>query len=260
MTESPELTALVDAGAFLSLETQLHLVDLLGDYDRWDMDMRECTLMFRTGSTTRVYPAQLLGTAAGATWLAAWANPSAREGARRLSEELAELGRREPVPELASDHLMLDDWPEDDAVHKRLAIAVGVLRPEWRATYTGPTDISKTILMLCHPDLELPAPTLPRTARVLAQGLDYTLIRDHRVAVEKYAAGRGIPIDMGESRAVLTLPDGVLTVEFDPETSFISRIAGGSEDAPPEEAIDSAPVARTRASGWLSRILRGAGA
>jgi hypothetical protein len=260
VSESAELTALVDAGVFLSLETQLHLVDLLGDYDRWDMDMRACTLMFRTGPTTRAYPAQLLGTAAGETWLAAWANPSAREGARRLSEELAELGRREPVPELASDHLMLDDWPEDDAVHKRLAIAVGVLRPEWRATYTGPTDISKTILMLCHPDLELPAPTLPRTARVLAQGLDYTLIRSHRDAVAKYAAGRGIPIDMGEGRAVLTLPDGVITVEFDPETSFIRRISGGAKGAPAEDASVATPVARPRASGWLSRILHGGGA
>jgi hypothetical protein len=253
MTESPELTTLVDAGAFLSFESQLHFAELTGSVDQWDADLTVPVISFRTGGVTRVFDAQVLGSASTATWMASWANPSIRDGARVLSRELSEHARRESVRELASEQLKLGDWPDHDPIRTRLAIAAGVLRPEWRTYYAAPLGISHAMVMMRDPELELPAPAIPRVMRVIAEGVSYTRLHSMTDAVEAYAVGRGIPVEMSASKAVLTLPGGAVIVEFDPETARIVGVRGEAGGNSVQAPIAPA-VGATAKKGWLSGL------
>lgn len=237
MAESENFSNLVDAGAFLAHERQLNLADVVEGHQRWDADLSVGTITFAFADRDPlVCEAQLLGSSAlnPGSWLWGWANTGVPESATAVARELRGVGEERGIPEFTEPELPLGDAGNDgiDALWYRLTIAAAGLTPTWDASFRAPTgEGSVAPFLLRHPELALPAPAFPRIARVLSEGLQAVAIRDHRLAVESYAAARGIPIAPAGSALELTLPDGVLAVEFD-DQGRIARLSGTAGPAP----------------------------
>ncbi|TPW72364.1 DUF6882 domain-containing protein [Schumannella sp. 10F1B-5-1] len=231
MTRSPGLSALVADGVFLAHEAQLHLTDLFGEHERWDVDLENRQFRF-TGPTPATLPLQLLGSAAPGprSWLWGWANPSGYGPEVLAGANAARaLGERYRIPELVGGEVPFDDpAPEQEPepgyeLGWDLSIAARVASGIWFG-YSGRVQGGTRVWMLLE-GLELPAPSTPRVARIIGEALMTTTVTDHRRAVSSYAALRGIAWD----GATLTLPDGRLSVTFDEQ----GRLAGLNGTAGP---------------------------
>lgn len=237
MAGSENFSTLVDAGAFLAHERQLHLADVVEGHARWDADLAAGTITFAFADRAPlVCEAQLLGSSAlsPGSWLWGWANGGVPENVTAVARELRAVGEERGIPELTEAELPLGETGNDgiDALWYRLTIAAAGLTPTWHASFRAPTgEGSVAPFLLRHAELELPAPAFPRVARVLSEGLQSVRIGDHRAAVESYARARGIPVAAAAAGLELGLPDGTLTVELDAE-GRIARLTGSAGPRP----------------------------
>ncbi|TPW75445.1 DUF6882 domain-containing protein [Schumannella soli] len=217
MTRSAGLSALIADGVFLAHEAQLQIVDRFGDHEHWDVDL--ATRQFRfTGPTSATLPLQLLGSAAPGprSWLWGWANPSGYAPEIVAAASAArQLGDRFRIPELVAGEVAFDDpapagEPEPGyQLGWDLSIAARVASGIWFG-YSGRVEGGTRVWMLLE-GLTFDLPSAPRVLRVIGEGLSSTTVTDHRRAVASYATLRGIPFD----GVRLSLPDGVIAVEFD---------------------------------------------
>lgn len=231
------LANLCDDAAFHSVETQLHLADVVGDRG-WDVDLANGCFTFSGGSgayaedldRSRVH---LLGSAAPGprSWLWSWAS---EQGWARDVTDLAiwlrDFGHRQGVRELAESEIAFDDLPVGSPLEVGAVLldAAKAASARW-AGYTG--DIgggTRAVFLLEHPSFVLPAPDAQRVVRVLSEGLiGAPLLTDHRRAVAAYAAARplatqAVPGRPGGDGVQLSWPGATVTVNFDEQ----DRVAG----------------------------------
>lgn len=222
------LTDVLDDGAFVSVERQRRLADLLGEggeyADRWDVDLDAGTLTFTGRGGTLVTPAHLVGTAAPGpgSWMWAWNNVNgfsdavvARAGAVR------DFGARFGIKELASAEVPLRGEPRQDAVE--YAVAAGLVNgglPHYTAEVGGGTVVA---FVVDEPRAALGAPSVATAASVVAEALANGAALDHRRALEAYGELRGFGVpEQTDDLVVLEAADGRLTARFDAE----GRITG----------------------------------
>lgn len=222
------LTDVLDDAAFVSVERQRRLADLLGeggDYaDRWDVDFDAGTLTFTGRAGTLVTPAHLVGTAAPGpgSWMWAWNNVNgfaeavvARAGVAR------DFGARFGIDELTSAEVPLRGEARQDAVE--YAVATGLVNgglPHYTAEVGGGTVVA---FVVDEPRAALDAPSAVTASTVVAEALAAGSALDHRRALEAYGELRGFGLQApGDDVVVLEAADGRLTVRFDDE----GRISG----------------------------------
>jgi len=225
---------LVDQGAFLAHEKQMHLAEMVGDHERWDVDLDVPSLTYTFADRTLVCATQLLGSSAPGpgTWLWGWANDSVSGAGTELAHWLRGVGERDGITELCFPEIPIGPEGNEppDAFWYRLMCAVAVLAPSWHGYYASRTG-GGTVgpLVVAHPSLALPAPKLLRVSTVLAEGIAAVSITDHRAAVAGYASLRGVGCTWTGEGCTLTVPetspDGRLTLTFD-EMNRITSING----------------------------------
>jgi hypothetical protein len=254
--ESPELTALVDESAILSTEQQEHVSRLYGS-DHWGVDAATQTFTFTAPSgSTLVCRAHLLGSAAPSvgSWLWGWVNSN---GFPDAFFERSAQARDAADP--ATAELRTGELPLTDGLPLRLTIAAKSLTG-LPVHYSAPVGGGTRIWMLIdHPALALPAPTVARTLGAITATLDTVQLEDHRAAVRSWAKQRGVVVrtadvdDEGGDGLLLAVSDGDVTVRFD-DLGRIARMAAEMEgDAGPEPA-PPAPTAPSKPRGFLSRL------
>ncbi|MCL2849927.1 MAG: hypothetical protein FWE61_07785 [Micrococcales bacterium] len=232
MPESDLFASFVDRGALLSHERQLHIAEVVEGHDHWDVDLEAATLAFTFPDRTLVCQTQLLGSAAPGpgSWLWGWANDPVAGGATEVARSLREFGEQNGVPELTTAEIPLGPAGNEppEAFWYRLVTATCVLVPGWDGYFRAPIG-GGTIapLLVRHPDLALPGPSLPRAARTLGESISMIRVTNHREAVVAYASQRGIPCEWSTASCMLTLPDGALDVTFD-QMNRITAITGST--------------------------------
>ncbi|MCB7137079.1 DUF6882 domain-containing protein [Cellulosimicrobium marinum] len=231
MSQPPVLQDLVDDAVFLSHEHQLHLAERHGD-DAWHADMAAGRLTFTDpAGTATTYRLQFLGTGAPGpgTWMWAWNNVN------DFPDDVVETAvalRDAGLAEATTAEITLS---EDLGLRLALAAKATVgLRAHYDAPVGGGT---RAWLLLDDPDLALPAPSVPRTVRVLSEGLLTTDVADHRRAVLAYARGRDVTAEDDGAAVRLVLDDGTVVVTFDDR----GRIAGIAAAAPSPAEPGSEP-------------------
>lgn len=233
---SASLAALVDDGAIFTFEAQGHLLDLVGEYESWDVDLQTGVFEFTTPGRL-AFGVQLLGSAAEGprSWLWGWANPSQFPAAVLESANAArELGERYAIPELTSGEIPFsEDDADGDDLSLRVTIAARVASGNWFVYKAAPNPGQRIYMLLTGPMLTLPAPAFPRTLASITEVLSAGLIADARRALASYATLRGLGWD-GQR---LQLPDGFIDVTVDEA----GRITGLSGTAGPGAAPSSGP-------------------
>lgn len=229
------LSLYADRGAFLAHERQLHLAEQVEGHERWDVDLAAGSFTFTFADRTLVCAAELLGSSAlnPGSWLWSWANPHIPEGVTKVAREWRELGDEYGIPEFTTGELPLGE-PGNEPPHAlwyRLTALAGWFAAAHSGYFRAPTGEGTVApILLYHPDLALPALTMPRLVRVLSEGLTTYAIGDHRAAVAGYATVRTIDLAWdGDTTATFTLPDGSLVVTFDAQ----GRLANLSGTAGP---------------------------
>lgn len=220
MTAPVSVAGLRSDAAFLSLEHQLHLTDVLGKH-AWHVDVATPSFTFTGDHPLTCTAAHFLGTAAPGprSWLWSWANPSGiAPAATGLAEWLRGFGEQHGIAEFTTPELpfaSLPGAPNDPAVAVwALVDAAKATSGRW-TSYTGDAGGgTRAAFLIEHPDFALPPPSGPRVMRVLQEGLELG-ITDHRRAVQSYAAGRGLDIAWTEGSAALSGPGLSITIDFD---------------------------------------------
>jgi hypothetical protein len=220
MTAPISLAGLRDDAAFLSVEHQLHLTDVLGQHDwRANLDVPSFSV---TGDHPLTCTAvHLLGSAAPGprSWLWSWANPSGyTPAATWLAERLRSFGEQHGIAELTTPELpfaALPGAPDDPGGAAWVLVeAAKAASGRWTSYTPDVGGGTRFAFLIEHPDFALPPPEGPRVTRVLQQGL-LQGITDHRRAVQSYAAGRDLDIAWTEESAALSGPGLSLTIDFD---------------------------------------------
>ncbi|GII05257.1 DUF6882 domain-containing protein [Planobispora takensis] len=223
MPETITLLDLLDDAAILSLEHQLHLMDLVGDHS-WNVDMHQQRFDFIGPRATTCTGFQLLGTAAPGprSWLWAWANPSGfPESLVAASAALRDFGERHGIAELASAEVPFDALPgsptEPATVVGFFIDAAKAVTGRWTSYNGDAGGGTRAAFLIEHPDFQLPPPNPPRTMRVIAQALTDMWVTDHRRALHSYGLRRQLNPVFSPDFAKLTLsgPGLEATVEFD---------------------------------------------
>jgi hypothetical protein len=229
MTAPISLTGLRDDAAFLSLEYQLHLADVLGKHE-WHVDLDVPSFSVSGDHPLTCTAMHLLGTAAPGprSWLWSWANPSGfAPAATRLAEWLRGFGEQHGIAGLTAEVPFADlpGAPHDPASAAwALVDAAKAASGRWMS-YTGDAGGGTRVAILIeHPDFALPPPEGPRVARVLQQGLLSLAITDHQRAVQSYAVGRGLSVAWTETSVALGGPGLSINIDFD-ASRRISTIA-----------------------------------
>jgi hypothetical protein len=230
MTAPISLAGLRDDAAFLSLEHQLHLADVLGQHE-WRVDLDVPSFSVTGDHPLTCTAVHLLGSAAPGprSWLWSWANPSGfAPAATALAEWLRGFGPQHGIAELTTAELPFADLPNapDDPAGAAWALVDAAKAATGRWTsYTADVGGNTYFAFLIeHPDFALPLPEGPRVMRVLQEGL-FRGITDHRRAVQSYAVGRGLDIAWTEGSAALSGPGLALKINFD-ALGRVSNIAG----------------------------------
>lgn len=223
MSETLTLANVLDDAAFLSLEHQLHLEEVLGEHS-WKVDLQEQRFEF-TGSRPLVCTRfHLLGSAAPGprSWLWAWANPSGfPEPVTALSASLRDFGQRYGIAELTSPEVPFDALPgatgEPVMAAAVLTDAAKAVSGSWTAYNGDAGGGTRAAFLVEHPDFQLPPPEPARIMRVLSQGVSVLRLTDHRRAVHSYAQRRGLGLDSTPDYRRFTLkgPGFDATVDFD---------------------------------------------
>ena len=263
-TESAELAALVDDVAILSTEQQEHVAALHGE-DRWGVDAMTQRFTFTApDGTALVCGAHLLGTAAPGpgSWLWGWVNANGFPDAFFERSEAVRAAT-------AARELVDPEVPLAAGLPLRLTLAaksVTGIRAHYSAPVAGGT---RMWLLIEHPDLALPAPTVVRTLEAVRVTLESVQLTDHRAAVHAWARHRGVPAaavepeeDLAPATDAVRLPvsDGEVLVGFDAAGRIVNLRATArpveAESAAPQQAAppDPSPAAG-RPRGFLSRLL-----
>jgi hypothetical protein len=232
-----------DDAALLSLEHQLHLVDLLG-LPSWSTNLDEARFELTTdGATVTCTDMQLLGTAAPGpqSWLWAWANPAGyREDILLAANEAREFGERHGIAELASAEVpfgALPGAPTDPAVVASYLMEATKAVTGRFTGYQGPVGGgTRAAFLIDHPDFRLQAPTGPRVNRVLQQGLSELSFNDQRRSVDSYARRRnGLDVAHNGPITHITGPGVTVDLRFDERNVFSAMsVHMGDARVPPE--------------------------
>ena len=244
--ESPQLAALVDESAILSTEQQGHVADL-HEHDSWGVDAATQRFTFTApDGTTLDCRAHLLGSAAPGpgTWLWGWVNANGFPDA--FFARAASVRDTADAPELTTAEL-----PLAPGLPLRLTIAAKTVTGI-SAHYSAPVGGGTRIWMLIeHPSLELPAPTVFRTMEAVRVTLDSVQLTDHRAAMRAWAGQRGVPVRAAEPDAdaapggetlAFDLSDGELVVQFDAQHRLARMRAEVEPPRAPEPPADDAPA------------------
>jgi hypothetical protein len=220
MTAPISLAGLHDDAAFLSLEHQLHLSDVLGQHE-WRVDLDTPSFSVTGDHPLTCTAVHLLGSAAPGprSWLWSWANPSGfAPAATGLAEWLRSFGQQHGIAELTTAELPFADLPgtPDNPAGAAWALvnAAKAATGRWTCYTPDAGDGTYLAFLIEHPDFVLPPPETPRLLRVLQEGL-FQGITNHRRAVQSYAVGRGLDITWTEGSAVLGAPGQSLNIDFD---------------------------------------------
>ncbi|TDC85883.1 DUF6882 domain-containing protein [Actinomadura sp. 7K507] len=209
--------------AFLSLEHQLHLEEVLGDHS-WNVDLQQQRFEFTGSRPLACTGFHLLGSAAPGpgSWLWAWANPSGFPAqVTALSATLREFGQRHGIAELTSAEVPFHALPGSPG---EAAVAAASLTDAAKAITGGWTSYNgdagggtRAAFLIEHPDFQLPPPEPARVMRVLQQGLAGLRMTDHRRAVHSYAQRRGLGSQFSADymQFSLTGPGFGATIDFD---------------------------------------------
>ena len=221
------LTDVLDDGAFISVERQRRLGDLVGadgPYgDRWNVDLTVGVLSFTGRDGTLETPAHVIGTAAPGpgTWMWAWQNVNGfPHAAVARSEQVRDFGTRFGLAELTTPEVPLRGEPRQDAVE--YAVVAGLVAggwPHYTAAIGGSTIVA---LVVEEPRAALPEPSAATAATVIGEALANGAVVDHRRALAAYAELRGLGLEGAGPEMVLVAPDGRLSVRFDQ----LDRITG----------------------------------
>ncbi|WP_017592987.1 DUF6882 domain-containing protein [Nocardiopsis potens] len=226
------LANILDDAAFLSLEHQLHLEDVLGAHN-WSVDLQEQRFAFDGERPLQCTRFHLLGSAAPGpgSWLWAWANSSIPGPVTELSASLRDFGAKYGIAELADAEIPFDGLPQAQGDPNLVASvfleAAKAITGNW-TSYTG--DIgggTRAAFLIEHPDFRLPAPEPARVMRVLQQGLGGLRLHDHRRALWSYAQRRGLSAAVApeDGSFHFSFPGFTATVSFD-ELNRVSDIKG----------------------------------
>ncbi|WBU37996.1 DUF6882 domain-containing protein [Homoserinibacter sp. YIM 151385] len=223
MTESQLFTKLVDVGALLAHEHQVHLQERITEHT-FQFDMTAGSIAFQ-GPAPFAARMQILGSAASepGTWLWSWANPASQIPVQltATSRMLQQYGQQHEVPEFAEQELPLgeDTW-------QRLAVASVMAAREPRTTFPAPAGNGTIVLTtLDSPELELPRPSVTRTVRIISEAFATIRIESHAAAVARYALDRGLEFDWRDGAPRITLPDGHIDLEIDPDQDRITKLS-----------------------------------
>jgi hypothetical protein len=224
------LVDVLDDGAFISVERQRRLADLVGEGgpygDRWDVDLTAGVLSFTGRDGTLTTPAHVIGSAAPGpgTWMWAWHNVNAfPDAVVARSAQVREFGTRFALPELTTPEVPLRGEPRQDAVE--YAVVAGLVNgglPHYTAAVGGSTIVA---LVVDEPRAALPPPSGVTAATVISEALAGGAVVDHRRALAAYAELRGLGLETAGPDTVLVAPDGRLTVRFD-EVGRITGLTG----------------------------------
>lgn len=257
-TESPALAALVDDVAILSTEQQEHVAALHGE-DRWNVDAVTQQFTFTApDGTALVCRAHLLGTAAPGpgSWLWGWVNANGFPDAFFERSEAVRVATAAP-------ELIEPEVPLAAGLPLRLTLAAKAVTGI-RAHYSAPVGGGTRVwLLIEHPDLVLPAPTVVRTMEAVRVTVESVQLTDHRAAVHAWARHREVPmaaIEPEEDLAPaadavrLQLSDGEVLVGFD-QAGRIVNLRGTAQAAGDGRADPDPAQAAERPPGFLSRLL-----
>jgi hypothetical protein len=230
MTAPISLAWLRDDAAFLSLEHQLHLNDVLGEHG-WRVNLDAPSFSVTGDHPLTCTSVHLLGSAAPGprSWLWSWANPSGyAPAAIWLAEWLRGFGQQHGIAELTTPELpfaALPGAPDDPGGAARALVeAAKAASGRWTSYTPDVGGGTRFAFLIEHPGFVLPPPEGPRVMRVLQEGL-LQGITDHRRAVQSYAVGRGLDITWAEGSAALSAPGLSLNIDFD-ALGRVSKITG----------------------------------
>lgn len=224
---------LLDDAAFLSLEHQLHLADVLGEHS-WRVDMQRGMFTFDTEhGSVECTEFHLLGTAAPGprSWLWSWANRSGfPESVSALAASVRAFGIEHEIAELSAPELPFDSLPFDRPEPFQVAAvqteAAKAVTGHWTG-YQGPAgaDGTRAAFLVDHPDFRLPPPDGHRIMRTLSEGTAGLALHDHRRALNSYLSLRGMNPSFSPDESRLLVDSPVLTggIEFD-EQGLIGSI------------------------------------
>lgn len=223
MSESLTLANVLDDAAFLSLEHQLHLEEVLGEHS-WNVDLQQQRFEFTGSRPLTCTRFHLLGSAAPGprSWLWAWANPSGFPApVTALSATVRDFGQRYGITELTSPEVPFDALPgapgEAAMATAFLTDAAKVITGGWTSYNGDAGGGTRAAFLIEHPDFQLPPPEPARVMRVLQQGLAGLRLTDHRRAVHGYAQRRGLGSQFNPDYTQLTLtgPGFQAIIDFD---------------------------------------------
>ncbi|WP_228812079.1 MULTISPECIES: DUF6882 domain-containing protein [Nocardia] len=225
MRPTPAFVNLLDDAAFLSLEHQLHLADVLGEHS-WQVNLQTRSFTFDTErGSVECTDFHFLGTAAPgpSSWLWSWANRSGfPESVAALAASVRKFGVEHEISELSVPELPFDtlpfDQPEPYQVAAVLTEAAKAVTAHWTG-YQGPAgdDGTRAAFLVDHPDFRLPPAEGARIMRTLTEGLSGLALYDQRRALNSYLALRGLnPVfSADESQLIVDSPVLAGTIGFD---------------------------------------------
>ncbi|WP_129656505.1 DUF6882 domain-containing protein [Rothia halotolerans] len=222
MTKS--LQDLIDESIFISTEYQARLAEITGDSD-WSVDFSAPSFTLQADPSRSLTP-YLLGTESEqrGSWIWAWQELGHfPESVVSAAVQAREAGERLEIPELTTDELLTSE-----GLARRLTLAAKAVTGVYAHYPAVAGGGVRAWLLLDGPELELPAPTVQRMGRVMAQALQTGTAEHHQRAVDSYARLRGAHISWDtEACAVVTASDGALRLWFD------ERRISGIEPAEP---------------------------
>ncbi|ALG14333.1 DUF6882 domain-containing protein [Kibdelosporangium phytohabitans] len=221
---------LLDESALMSFEHQEHMLAVLGEF-RWDATFRPPSFRFTGDRTLECTGFHVLGSAAPGpqSWLWSWANKEAD-----YLPELVELalqaqayGVEHGISLLVDDEVPFADLPGSPTDPVRVAWMMGELVKAVTHTWTMYNGNlgrgSRIAIMVEHPDLELPPPSVSSMSRIV-DALDRLQLPDHRHALHRYAVVRGLGVEVNDAQSTMSLtgPDFETVVRFSPENLLVA--------------------------------------
>ena len=222
---SPSIASLFSYHALVSFDKQLHLANLVGDFD-WQFDLQSGVLSFADHFH---WSAQVLGTESdvSGTWLWSWANEQSgiSECLIESSRVLKAFGERHKIPELTEPEVSVKRIDS----HMLSLISSGICRAN--AYYRGPFDGGAAFLLIQDELFPHNAePPLARIATVCPQAISTLGIPNQRLAFLSFLAFHEIQCEIrGNVVTVEEQRKPKLFAEFDEQnrlTKLEARIEG----------------------------------
>ncbi len=214
------LTDVLDDGAFISVERQRRLAEVVGEGgpygDRWGADLSAGVLTFTGPGGTLETPAHVIGTAAPGpgSWVWGWHNVNGfPDAVVARSARVRELGARFGISALTAEEVPLRGEPRQDATE--YAVVAGLVNgglPHYTVEVGAGTIVA---FLIEDPQAALPAPSAATAITVIGEALMGGAVHDQRRALAAYAELRGLGLEQAGPDAVLSGPDGSVTVTFD---------------------------------------------